>query len=252
MSSLLKTKASVHDVSVSPTGGLAKLTKTTASLKTVNALKDRPATQAAEEKVSFASSQENWGLYLRSLTLTRSFEGFLGGLLNPRNEIYLLSCCWDFSGKAPVIIPANVEHASDVRFHLRTGDTRDFIGAGLPLFPARQVHGGLYVRIWLFESDEGSRNVGAIIEQTHETIHNSELMTTLTEAGLLMGGLPAAKAQALKKAVDVTTGLVSDLLQQNADDYVDCFEGVYPVELGWQKGDDEYSGDGVEIVLGKV
>jgi len=55
--------------------------------------------------LDLAKSSNKWGLYLKSLSLYESFEGFIANLFNPTNEIYFTSIAWDYSGTQPFLYP---------------------------------------------------------------------------------------------------------------------------------------------------
>ena len=55
--------------------------------------------------LKLVKSDERWGLYLKRITLNKSFEGFLLNMFNPTNEVYFTTLAWDYSGKEPFIYP---------------------------------------------------------------------------------------------------------------------------------------------------
>ena len=229
------------------------------------ALKDRPIlrnlrtfadlremTRAVKQaSLVFDVSGEPRGLALKSLKLTKGFEGFLGNLFNATNEVYFLAWSWDLSGAPVVEYPGVGAKASNCIIPLKVGQVREFIGAGVLLFPARQVAAGLATRIMLWESDQGSRDFGEAMSKVANTIKASELNNLLSLVSLAAGAT-VASVTLIKDAAIELAAAVGKILQMNTDDYVDFYEGYYPTTGVWTSGDEQYQGYASEISLTRL
>ena len=83
--------------------------------------------------MDLAKSPNKWGLYLKSLSLYESFEGFIANLFNPDNEIYFTSIAWDYSGTPPFVYPPKGAKGSHFLIPMKAKTTRQFIGDGVNL-----------------------------------------------------------------------------------------------------------------------
>ena len=107
-----------------------------------------------------SSSTDKRGLALKSIELTEGFEGFLGNLFDKTNEVYFLAWTWDMSGQPVNKYPGDGVDPETVKFNLKVGNVREFVGDGIILFPKREVKGGIGVHIQLWESDKDIQNIG--------------------------------------------------------------------------------------------
>jgi len=115
---------------------------------------------------------------------------------------------------------------------VKAGQIREFAGMGLPLFPPRIVHGGIHFRIQLWESDKDKRDFGETLGKVVDTIKESEVNKLLKGISLVTGISGATATLAVEAATQLGS-LVSKVLKENSDDYVDFFEGTYPSGLEW-------------------
>jgi hypothetical protein len=224
-------------------------------LKTFSVL--REATRKVQPvPVEFVTSDTPRGLALKSIKLTKGFEGFLGDILwNKTNEIYFLAWAWDLSGKPIVQYPGAKVKKEAVIIQLITGQLREFLGAGILLFPAKQITGGLAVRIQVWECDGGARDFGKAMVEVANTIKTSQLSQLLSLISTAVGtaGLPTGiTVELIKDAVVELTGAVGKILQANSDDYVDFYEGYYPAADPWTGGDEAHKGYASDITLTRL
>ena len=205
--------------------------------------------------LQFQVSQNARGMALKSLMLTKGFEGFIGNLFNSTNDVYFLAWAWDFSGQPPVVYPdprtTTAATRNNCLIPLKVGQVREFLGAGVVLYPAQKVTAGLALRIMLWASHEGMRDFGRTLSSIGTAISSSELTTLLSTvtaaAGVTAAIIPAATAAASKLAQTIGT-----LLQAESDDYVDFYEGYYPATDPWTAGDEDHTGSASDIVLTRL
>jgi hypothetical protein len=212
----------------------------------------REARRSAQpEPIVFNVSADPRGLALKSLKLTKGFEGFLQNIINPTNEVYFLAWCWDFNGFPAVFYPGAEAMKESCIIPLRVGDIREFIHSGIVLFPARIVTAGLAVRIMLWECDAGRRNFGRAMIDVADTIRTSKLnnLISMISSGI---NVTAATIALIKDASIELAGVVGKILQANSDDYVDFYEGYYPAAEAWTTGEETYKGNASEITLTRL
>lgn len=186
-------------------------------------------------------------LYLRSVKLLDSFDWSLFG--KATNELYLSAVVWDLSGKPPRVFPPEQISDQDARvYRLTDGQTVNFVGDGLQLWPAERITGGLYVRLVVMESDNDVREVGRRLGAVHEAVKKSPLPRAL-EALALAGGATAPALAAVGAAAELLTSVVASELKENGDDLVALFDGTYGAENVTKARIDEYEQGGASIVL---
>jgi hypothetical protein len=194
-------------------------------------------------------SLNKWGLYLKSISLYKDFEGFIAnlfGALKPNNEIYFTSFAWDYSGKAPFIFPPKGSQGSDYILNMEKDSKRIFIGNGVNLFPSQQVVGALNIVILVYECDQDIVAMGEQLVNIHDQINNSKL-TSLIAA---ISAAPAlASGIAIGEAVNELIGVIGNIMKNNKDDFVDLFEGSYGTDKTQQAKIEKYdtSACGIEL-----
>ena len=171
-----------------------------------------------------AKSPKKWGLYIKSITLHKSFEGFIANIFNPKNEIYFTSITWDYSGRPPFVYPAKGADPSNFIIPMKSKDTREFIGNGINIWPSRIVVGGLNVAILIYECDRDIRGVGETLVEIHDSVSSSKL-TGLIAA--ISTNPTLATGAAIGEVVNVLMGTIGNIMKRNHDDYVDLYEGTY-------------------------
>ena len=194
------------------------------------------------------TSNESRGLTLKSIFLTEGFEGMLGNLFNTTNEVYFIAWAWDLSGKSIILYPGEGFKPEDVMIRLKAGRLREFIGEGINLFPKRKIKGGLAIRIQIWESDQEIRNFGKTLEETANTIQNSQLNNLLSLISTA-SGVSGATITLIEQASIELAKLIGTILKANGNDYVDFFEGYYASDDTWVKEEEEYEGNSSKITL---
>lgn len=197
--------------------------------------------------LEFSTSATSQGLSLKSLKLTQGFEGFLENIFNTSNEVYFLAWVWDMSGNPVAEYPGKTATEQSCIIPLQVGQVREFLGSGICLFPARQVTAGLAVRIMIWESDQSTRNFGKAMSEVTNTVKASKLNSLISLVA--MSGVSTTTIALIKDAAIELADLIGQILQANSDDYVDFYEGYYPVSGGWTPGDETHQSSASEIVL---
>ena len=177
------------------------------------------------------------GVALKSITLHKGFEGFLQNCFNKVNEIYFIAWAWDMSGQPPVVYPGTGFNPENWIYPMKKGDTIEMIGEGIPLFPKRDVKGGIGIHIEVWERDEDIRQVGQTILEITNAVNDSELTGLL--AGLATTSVTGANVGLIFDAVSALSKRIGEILKENSNDYVGLFKGYYDVE-NWSKGMELY------------
>lgn len=209
----------------------------------------REATRDAQpEPIVFPKSPEARGLALKSIMLTEGFEGLLQNVFNRTNEVYFTALAWDLSGSIVIQYPGSGATVESSIIPLQVGRLREFMGVGINLFPARSITAGITLRIQIWESDAKARNFGKTLEDIANTVKTSELNNLLSLIAAGAGGTVATLELIRKAAVELMF-MVGSILKANSDDYVDFYEGYFPVSNTWGSGTETYSGHASEIQL---
>ncbi len=196
--------------------------------------------------MDLAKSPNKCGLYLKSLSLYESFEGFIANLFNPNNEIYFTSIAWDYSGNPPLLYPPKGAKGSDFLIPVKAGKNRQFIGDGINIWPARIVVGALNIVVIVYECDNDVRKLGETLVDIHDKVGNSKLVSLITAISV---NPSLATGVAIGSAANELLGVIGNIMKRNSDDYVDLFEGSYgtdkPQTARVEKYDHE--SDGIEL-----
>lgn len=241
---------SMDDFSASVAAPVLATRPTLGGLRTLANL--REATRTIQPvPLAFDVSSAPRGLALKSLKLTQGFDGFLGNIFNSTNEVYFLAWSWDLSGAPVVEYPGSNANASNCIIPLNVGQTREFLGAGVLLFPARQVTAGLATRIMLWESDQDTRDFGKAMSEVANTIKSSALNNLLSLVSLATGATGATTSLIKDAAIELADA-IGKILQANSNDYVDFYEGYYPAADAWAQGDERHQGHASEISLTRL
>ena len=198
----------------------------------------------------FVTSSDQRGVALKSIRLSRGFEGFLQRLLNKTNEVYFIAWAFDLSGMPVNLYPGNNLSYQDVIIPIKSGKLREFIGQGINLFPKRQVVGGITIRIQLWESDQEIRTFGKAMADTADAIQKSKLNNLLSLISMATG-VTGATITLIKEASIELTKVIGTILQANGNDYVDFFEGYYPSDSVWVAGNEVSKGNSAVLTLSK-
>lgn len=199
-------------------------------------------------KLDLVKSQNKWGLYLKKLTLYKSFIFFLANFLGKKNDIYLTSFAWDYSGNSPIVYPPPATDASAFVIPMKKNETRKFIGDGVAIWPPQHVVGALNVVIIVYECDKNIRMLGQRLVDIHEAVSKSRLASLL----VAISSAPALAAGiAVGNAVSELVGVIGKIMKNDQDDYVDLFEGSYGTDKQQTSRKEKYDQDaaGIELEL---
>lgn len=200
--------------------------------------------------MELAKSPNKWGLYLKTLSLSESFEGFIANLFNPKNEIYFTSIAWDYSGSPPFLYPAKGAKGSDFLIPIKAGKTRQFVGDGVNIWPPRIVVGALNLVIIVYECDRDDRKLGETLVDIHDKVGSSSLASLITA---ISANPSVAIGVIIGKALNELLGVIGQIMKRNGDDYVDLFEGSYgtdkPQKARVEKYDHESAGIELEFTV---
>lgn len=233
---------------VQPSPGTLRDQPDAAALDTFGTL-SQVSSVAAGEPLELGQSAQPRGLALSQLTLNRGFQSFLARLFRRTSKVYFLSWAWDLSGNPPFLYPGTVAPPSLIP--LRDAQTREFIGQGALLFPARTVTAGLAFRMQLWESKKGVRDFGQTMEEVSEAVTNSELSHLI--AGLAaLTGVPGVTMTAIAAAGGELGKLIGSILANRGDDHADFFEGYFSASEDWPQGEERHRGYASEIVLTRM
>jgi len=201
---------------------------------------------AAGEPLVFGRSSGPRGLALGQLRLEKGFQSFLQKLLRRSSNVYFLSWAWDLSGEPPSVYPGALAPASLIP--LRDEESREFIGDGAVLFPARPITAGLAFRMQLWESKKGVREFGRTMKEVADAVTNSELNKLLAVLATATGA-PGATVTAIAAAAAQLSGLIGNILKERGDDYADFFEGYFSASETWRRGKERHKGHASEVEL---
>jgi hypothetical protein len=149
------------------------------------------------------------------------------------------------------VYPGQASQKGDVSFVLRPGESQRFMGAGSLLFPERPIAGGLAVRLQVWESHQKSREFGATLQSVCDTIRGSELNSLLTGISAATG-LPGLEVSAIEQAVLLLGSAVGEILKEKSDDFVDLYEGYFPVNDPWTPGEFSEGNHATEMVFTRI
>lgn len=212
---------------------------------------DEGATRGFEQTFSLTTSSRKRGLALKSLRLGDGFGSLLARIFDPSHHVFFVAWGWDLSGAPPFEYPGLGVAQDTVIIPLKAGTMREFLGAGALLFPARQLTGGLAVRIMVWESDKAARDFGAKMTKVSEALRKSALTNVLSGISLATGVTGATVTLAANAAIELA-GIVGNVLKEDGDNYVDFYEGYYPAEHPWTAGDEVHTGSASEIRLTRI
>lgn len=213
---------------------------------TKRALATNAALDLIPPKLQLDQSPNQWGLFLKSLTLHKSFEGVLANWFNPKNEIYFVSIAWDYSGNAAFVYPPKGAVATDFLIPMRSETTYQFIGDGVNLWPVSTVVGALNLVVLVYECDADVQRVGKTLREIHDQVESSELTNLITA----IAANPAlVQGVAVEQVVNEFVGVIGKILEQNGDDYVDIFHGSYGVNTPQESRIERYNHSSVGLEL---
>jgi hypothetical protein len=203
------------------------------------------------ETFEYASSAERRGLALQSLLLSKDAQGLFARLFDATADVYFLAWAWDFSGQPVVSYPNAGAAAGKVLIPMLGGSTREFVGAGVALFPARVVKAGIGMRMQIWQSNQDKRDFGATMTKVAEAIMKSNLNDVLSIAALATGVTGATIAMAEKAALELAS-VVGKILQESSDKYLDFYEGYFPACDPWTPESETFEGPLSAITLRRL
>lgn len=208
------------------------------------------ARKTPQDAFRLMESKETRGVGIKSIQLTESFEGFIGNVFNPTNDLYFVALAYDLSGEPVFQYPGKDVDPQSVRIPIKVGKVREFIGEGIDLFPKRNVVGGIALRIQIWESDQSTRDFGKVMGDIADRVAGSQLTNVLSLISLATG-VSGATIELVEKASVELMKVIGGILQANSDDFVDFFEGYYAADQDWILGKDTYTGNSSIITLDK-
>lgn len=247
---LITTKARLTDFSVRPTRESELQFEAVRGLSTIGEF--RQVTRAAQPaKQVFETSSDHRGLAVRSITLKEDSRSFLAKFFDPTASIYYLAWCWDMSGQPVSVYPGLDATAADASFSLREGESKRFMGAGSLLFPQRRISAGLAVRLMVWESDKTYRQFGETLKTICDEIKGSNL-NSLLKLLATTTGVPGATLALIESASLELGSLIGTVLKSNSDDFLDLYEGYFPVSYDWPAGEFTESDKYTEMVFTRI
>jgi hypothetical protein len=201
--------------------------------------------------VEFDPSSGPRGLALKSLRLTLGFDGILEEVFGEDSQVYLLAWSWDLSGAKIVYYPGEIGSIQDCMIPLRSAQVRGVQGGGLLLFPVRPIIAGLATRIMIWESVRTRHDFGVAMSSVAHTFKTSKLNALLS---MIASGASVTMAMVslVKDAASELSEAVGKVVEANSHDYVDFYEGYYPVSDEWMAGEETHVGHASEIVLSRL
>jgi hypothetical protein len=212
----------------------------------------RRGTPAA--KFNFVVSSTPRGLALQRLRLDPALRNAVQGLVDRffsrTTYVYFLAWLWDMSGEPITLYPGRIA-SQDCLIPLGPKSEREvtFLGEGALLFPARPVHGGLALRIQIWESKKGDREFGATLAEASDAIKSSGLNTSLLAIATVTTGIAGATLSAVEAAALELAGVVGKILKRRGDTYLDFYEGYFSASKPWPAGPAIYKKPATEITL---
>ena len=201
--------------------------------------------------VDYIVSPDNRGLAIKSITLKEGFEGFLGKLINPTNELFMVAWCWDLSGNPVFQFPEEGFNPQDLELNVEVNEPYSFLGSGRLIFPAQKVTCGINARIIIWESDEGIKKQGKTLKDIADAIKSSKLNNVLNLVNMAAGG-SLTTYTTIKDAALELAGIIGSIMQANSNDYVDLFEGFFESTEPWDDQDIVCKHKACEIKLSKL
>lgn len=188
------------------------------------------------------------GLAIKSLHVTSKWDK-LWSFLGRRKQIYFLSVAFDLSGEEPIVFPPKTVSSAAV-FNVTPGESISFtLGDGVPLFPLREICGGLVAYISVIEADKGIRHIGEVMTQVHADLKKKGSITDILQQ--LITNPTATVADEVLAAATAALQPIGTILRNNEDDYIALFNGIYSAKGPWA-GKLEQTQNGTTIVLGEL
>lgn len=194
---------------------------------------------------SFPSSEKARGLAITSLQVTSAWDA-LYKLLGKKHQIYFLTIAFDLSGEDFVILPPAEVPASAV-YKVKAGETLTFtLGDGVPLFYPRVIMGGLIAYIIVVEADN-KQKIGKVMKEVHKDL--KEDGSLVDKVKQLITNPSATIVDEVLTIATAAMQPIATILENNGDDYIALFSGVYSATDESWEGKLTQSQNGATIVL---
>jgi hypothetical protein len=176
--------------------------------------------------LKLAGTAEERPVLLGELKLTMGSRVMLRRIADPGTPLHILGWSWDLSGDPPLVAPGPDADLSRWRAPLTDGERR-LVDGPLELVPPRRVVGCQSVRIILWQSDQGA-DPAAVTAEVRAALRHSRLACLLDT---LAAGAPTTTMTAVcvREAAGELGREIAPVLRALCSDYVDFFEGFYPV-----------------------
>lgn len=241
------------ELSVVPSGAAALQMPEIDSLATLS----EAARELPTEDVGFDLSSTNRGLALKKLHMGPGFQSFIKRLFQRDSKVYFLAWGWDLSGakvqgESPIFLyPGSVSPENGTLIPMKGDEEREFLGDGVLLYPPRTVTAGISLRLQIWESHSDQRKFGETLQKVAGEIGDSSLNNALALLATVTGATTASIALVEQAAVELAK-VVGGILKATSDDYVDYYEGYFPVSSAWQPKEESWKGHDSEIVLSRI
>jgi hypothetical protein len=203
------------------------------------------------DSFDFAISHERRGLALQSLRLEKGFQSLIRRLFDATSDVYFLAWAWDFSGQQAVVYPGAATDTGAALIPMKGGELREFLGAGVALFPERLVTAGIALRIQVWQSKQDVREFGKTMTTVAEAIQQSQLNSLLTVLAVATGATTATISLVANASLELAD-VVGKILQASSDDYVDFYEGYFPASAPWTPETQSWQGHASEVSLRRL
>ncbi|MGD9483091.1 hypothetical protein WDH52_07480 [Streptomyces sp. TRM70308] len=178
----------------------------------------------------FARAERPRGVTLTGLRLAPDSSVLLRRVSDPDTPLHVLSWSWDLSGDPPLVGPAAGADPARWTVPWDGAQRRLDPAAPLVLVPPRRVVGCQSVRVILWQSHRGA-DPGTVTEEVVAALRHSKLAATLatlaSDAETTM-----MTAVGVREAAGELGREVAPVLRALCSDYVDFFEGFFPVTDG--------------------
>lgn len=246
----LITVGSVEDFAIAPEASFRREQPLARGIASARVLREVSADiPTAAFRYSVSSGPR--GMALANLRLEKQALKFFTRLFERRCNIYFLAWAWDLSGEPIYSYPGSSVGVGYALIPMKGNELREFLGAGVLLFPSRPVTSGLQLRIQVWQSRKGVRTFGAAMAAVGQAIAESELNAVLN-AGSLVAGHVGVTIAAAKEGALLLTRSIGTILKSYGDDVLDLYEGNYPANATWKPGHESHAGYGTKIVLSRL
>jgi hypothetical protein len=177
--------------------------------------------------LNFAVTSTPVGLDLADVHLSRQCRVMMRRITDPGLPLHVLAWWWDLGGGGPHVVGAR-DGAGEERWSLEVDakGTRSSI-ADLQLVPPRELVGGVALRVILWQTTPVIP-AAQVTEEVEEAMRHTKLTGVLD---LLRGlsGTSMHTVSLVREAAAALGGEIAPVLRGLCTDYLDFYEGLYPV-----------------------